>query len=142
MKEDDSFKAQIAQLRADNEDEHILFNSPESLADFEDEEDMRIRVVIRKRPMSRAEITAAGDVDVIHPLDYGSYGKILAYHPRTRVDLTKEIETVPFAFDNCFDETSTNVQIYERTVRGLIPSLFEGQWASIFAYGQTGSGVS
>jgi kinesin family protein 2/24 len=139
-REDDSFKYQIAQLHADNEEEHLLFNSPELLGDDEDDDDMRIRVVIRKRPMSRAEITAAGDVDVIHPLDYGSYGRILAYHPKTRVNLTKEIETVPFSFDNVFDDKSTNLQIYERSVRNLIPCLFEGQWASIFAYGQTGSG--
>jgi kinesin family protein 2/24 len=140
-REDDSFKYQIAQLQADNEEEHLLFNTPgETPDDDEEAGDMRIRVIIRKRPMSKAEITAAGDVDVIHPLDYGSYGRILAYHPKTRVDLTKEIETVPFAFDNVFDDKSTNVQIYERTVRHLIPGLFEGQWASIFAYGQTGSG--
>jgi kinesin family protein 2/24 len=105
-----------------------------------DEEEMRIRVVVRKRPMSKEEVTVAGDVDVIHPLDYGSFGKILVYHPRTRVDLTKEIETVPFAFDHVFDERSSNADIYQRSVRNLIPSLFEGQWASIFAYGQTGSG--
>jgi kinesin family protein 2/24 len=139
-REDDSFKYQIAQLQADNEEEHLLFNTPGEIPDDDGEDDMRIRVIIRKRPMSKAEITAAGDVDVIHPLDYGSYGRILAYHPKTRVDLTKEIETVPFAFDNVFDDKSTNVQIYERTVRHLIPGLFEGQWASIFAYGQTGSG--
>lgn len=138
-RDDDSFKYQIAQLQADNEEEHLLFNTP-ATPDNDEDDDMRIRVVIRKRPMSKAEITAAGDVDVIHPLDYGSYGRILAYHPKTRVDLTKEIETVPFAFDNVFDDKSTNVQIYERTVRHLIPGLFEGQWASIFAYGQTGSG--
>jgi hypothetical protein len=92
--------------------------------------------------MSRSEIAAAGDVDVIHPLDYGNYGKVMVYNPKTRVDLTKSIETLPFAFDNVFDETCTNVQIYERSVRHLIPSIFDGQWASVFAYGQTGVSTS
>ena len=64
------------------------------------------------------------------------------YQPKQRVDLTKHVETVPFAFDNAFDSDATNADIYQRSVRNLIPSLFEGQWASIFAYGQTGSGVS
>lgn len=135
-KEDDSFKAQIAQLREENNADHELFVIPR----WDPDEEMRIRVVVRKRPMSRNEIVSAGDVDVIHPLDYGTHGRVLVYQPRTRVDLTKEIETIPFAFDNVFDESANNVNLYERTVRNLIPSLFEGQWASIFAYGQTGSG--
>jgi len=101
---------------------------------------MRIRVVVRKRPLSKFEITAARDVDVIHPLDYRACGRILLYNPKTRVNLTKAIEIIPFAFDNVFDETATNVQIYERTVRRLIPTLFDGQQASVFAYGQTCSG--
>jgi kinesin family protein 2/24 len=62
------------------------------------------------------------------------------YQPKTRVDLTKEVETISFAFDNVYDENSTNTQIYNETIRALIPGLFEGRWASVFAYGQTGSG--
>ena len=136
-KPDTSFKAQIQQLRQDNDGDYELFDRPNDL-DTADPEEMRIRVVVRKRPMSRSEIAAAGDIDVIHPLDYGNFGRVLVYNPKTRVDLTKSIETLPFAFDNVFDETCTNVQIYERSVRHLIPSIFDGQWASVFAYGQTG----
>ena len=88
--------------------------------------------------MSSTETVAAGDVDIIHPLDCSQYGRILVYQPKQRVDLTKSVETISFAFDNTFDCHATNAQIYERSVRNLIPSLFEGQWASIFAYGQTG----
>eukprot|EP00523_Entomoneis_sp_CCMP467_P020264 CAMPEP_0168863604 /NCGR_PEP_ID=MMETSP0727-20121128/19034_1 /TAXON_ID=265536 /ORGANISM="Amphiprora sp., Strain CCMP467" /LENGTH=1102 /DNA_ID=CAMNT_0008918675 /DNA_START=25 /DNA_END=3333 /DNA_ORIENTATION=+ len=132
-----SFKSQIELLREDNDAEHQLFTDTTTL---EEEEDMRIRVVVRKRPMSTDEVVAAGDVDVIHPMDYGAHGKILVYQPRTRVDLTKQIETVPFCYDNVFGEESTNSQIYQRTVRNLIPPFFEGQWGCVFAYGQTGSG--
>ncbi|GKY96424.1 hypothetical protein MPSEU_000601900 [Mayamaea pseudoterrestris] len=137
-KVDDSFKAQIKRLRDDANAEHELFAE----SAVQDDCEMRIRVVIRKRPMSKREVAAAGDVDVIHPLDCGTYGKVLVYQPKTRVDLTKEIETLPFAFDNVFDEVSTNRQLYERCVRNLIPLLFEEEHSgvSIFAYGQTGSG--
>lgn len=136
---DTSFKAQIQKMRQENIQEYELFGRPDANCD-EYEDNMRIRVMVRKRPMSRSEIVAAGDVDVIHPFDYGSHGRLLVYNPKTRVDLTKTIETLSFSFDNVFDETSTNVQIYERAIRSMIPNLFEGQWASIFAYGQTGSG--
>lgn len=140
-----SWKNMIEELRLDNASEYELFGGTEPLTNQHctaNDEEMRIRVVVRKRPMSVSEIAAAGDVDVIHPLDYGTYGRVLVYQPKTRVDLTKQIETVPFAFDNAFDCTVSNSEIYERSIRNLIPSLFEGQWASIFAYGQTGSGVS
>lgn len=138
---DTSFSAQIEKLRESNQEDHDLFGPAATGDDVDSEaDDMRIRIVVRKRPMSSAEIAAAGDVDVIHPMDVGSYGKVLLYQPKTKVDLTRSIETIPFAFDNVFDENSTNVAIYERSVRSLIPCLFEGQWLSIFAYGQTNSG--
>ncbi len=104
------------------------------------EDEMRIRVVVRKRPMSRKEASKKDEVDVIHPLRYADYGRILVYQPKTRVDLTKEVETLPFAFDNVFGENSNNCQIYTETIKPLIPGAFEGRWASVFAYGQTGSG--
>mmetsp|Transcript_14107 Transcript_14107/g.19702 ORF Transcript_14107/g.19702 Transcript_14107/m.19702 type:complete len:1489 (-) Transcript_14107:919-5385(-) len=141
LPEDNSWATQVGQLREDNDHEHQ--NHPDALHNSmpnEEEDEMRIRVIVRKRPMSKKEAAAAGEVDVIHPLDFKDYGKVLVYQPKTRVDLTREVETLPFAFDNVFDEKSNNVQIYERTVRHLIPGVFEGRWASVFAYGQTGSG--
>jgi Kinesin motor domain len=137
---DDSLKTQIASLRSDHAAAYQQSHGQQEPNDDDDDEDMRIRVVVRKRPMTKHEIAAGGDIDIIHPLDHGTHGKILLYQPRTRVDLTKEVETIPFCFDNVFDEQASNMEIYERSVRGLIPSLFQGQWASIFAYGQTGSG--
>ena len=137
-----SFKVKIEDLREDNAEDHEVFLEQQNDDEVpeDDGEDMRIRVVVRKRPMSGKELGRKGSVDVVHPLDYGPYGRMLVYQPKTRVDLTKEIDTLPFAFDNVFDESSTNSQIYERTVRNLIPPLFEGQWGCVFAYGQTGSG--
>jgi kinesin family protein 2/24 len=137
MPEDNSWGAQVARLRADNQAEHELF-AGHCLQP--DDEQMRIRVIIRKRPMSSNEASTGNEIDVVHPLEYNDYGRVLVYQPKTRVDLTKEIEQIPFAFDNVFDESSSNVQIYERSVRNLVPGVFEGRWASVFAYGQTGSG--
>ena len=136
--EADSWRSKVDDLREDNEAEHELFcgQSEQALYDY----DMRIRVIVKKRPGSKTEANLSGGIDVIHPLDYGDYGRILVYQPKTRVDLTKEVETIPFAYDNVFGENSTNVQIYDRSVRNLVAPFFEGQCASVFAYGQTGSG--
>eukprot|EP00980_Cylindrotheca_fusiformis_P004793 scaffold1028_cov135-Cylindrotheca_fusiformis.AAC.3 len=136
--EAESWAQQVGYLREDNTTEHELFC--DQAGDELYEYDMRIRVIVRKRPLSTSELTRSGGIDVIHPLDYGEYGRVLVYQPKTRVDLTKEVETVPFSYDNVFDETSTNVQIYQRSLRSLIHPFFKGQWSTIFAYGQTGSG--
>lgn len=134
----ESWATRVARLREDNDAEHKLFRHHGNHQVYE--YDMRIRVIVRKRPVSKAEASLSGGVDVIHPLDYGDHGKVLVYQPKTRVDLTKEVEIIPFAFDNVFDETSTNQQIYRRSLRNLIHPFFQGQWATVFAYGQTGSG--
>ena len=134
--EDTSWGAQVDRLREENQAEHELFAGHCFQAV---DEEMRIRVIIRKRPMSNSEASNSKEVDVIHPLEYDDYGRILVYQPKTRVDLTKEIEQVPFSFDNVFDENSSNKQIYDRSVRNLVPGVFEGKWASVFAYGQTGT---
>lgn len=135
--EDTSWGAQVGRLREENQAERELFAGHCFQAD---DEEMRIRVIIRKRPMSNAEASNGKEIDVIHPLEYDDYGRVLVYQPKTRVDLTKEIEQVPFSFDNVFDEASSNKQIYDRSVKNLVPGVFEGRWASVFAYGQTGSG--
>lgn len=101
---------------------------------------MRIRVVVRKRPMSTTELSLTGNVDILQVVDCRRYGKILVYQPKTLVDLSRTVETIPFAFDNAFDADTNNAEIYERAIRPLIPGLFAGQWATLFAYGQTGSG--
>ena len=128
---DNSWSSQIARLRQQTTETYET-----ELPQIQEDQDMRIRVIVRKRPMSSQEKTA--DTDVIHPLQYGgSYGKILVYQPKTSVDLTRSVEVVPFCFDNVFDEAASNADIYEQAVRHLIPSVFEeGKWASVFAYGQ------
>eukprot|EP00602_Paraphysomonas_sp_CaronLab_P000228 CAMPEP_0185030702 /NCGR_PEP_ID=MMETSP1103-20130426/17711_1 /TAXON_ID=36769 /ORGANISM="Paraphysomonas bandaiensis, Strain Caron Lab Isolate" /LENGTH=1021 /DNA_ID=CAMNT_0027565921 /DNA_START=233 /DNA_END=3298 /DNA_ORIENTATION=+ len=99
-------------------------------------DDMAIRVVVRKRPVSRSE-TGKGDRDV---LEIRPGGHVLVHEPKTKVDLTKVVETQEFFFDDAFFERDTNELIYARAIRPLVDTAFEGGKASCFAYGQTGSG--
>jgi hypothetical protein len=136
----ESWATKIDYLREDDDAEHELFRDQvEDESQYHEYYDMRIKVIVRKRPLSKSE-SLTGGIDIIHPLDFGSYGKTLVYQPKTRVDLTKEVETIPFAFDNVFNESSTNIGIYNRSLRNLVEPFFKGQWATVFAYGQTGSG--
>ena len=73
-------------------------------AEEEDGYEMRIRVLLRKRPMSNREASDAAQIDVIQPLDFGDHGRVLVHQPKTKLDLAKEVETTAFAFDNVFDE--------------------------------------
>ena len=140
LPEDNSWATQISRLRESfNQDHAEYMMNREAYREDEDYE-MRIRVIVRKRPLSKLEASERGEIDVIHPLDYDDYGRVLVYQPKTKLDLTKEVETTSFAFDNVFNENSNNMEIYSRAVQSLIPGVFRGKWASVFAYGQTGSG--
>ena len=59
---------------------------------------------------------------------------------RQKVDLTKYLEETAFNFDHVYNETSTNEEIYDESIRPLIENAFMGAKISVFAYGQTGSG--
>eukprot|EP01032_Pedospumella_encystans_P016102 gene16102-18386_t len=98
--------------------------------------DMAIRVVVRKRPISKREL-GQGDRDV---MEVGRRGQVLIHEPKTKVDLTKIIETQEFRFDDAFEAHETNEVIYSRTIKHLVSFVFDGGKASCFAYGQTGSG--
>jgi hypothetical protein len=99
-------------------------------------EDMAIRVVVRKRPISVRE-TNNGDRDVmeIYP---GGYVQV--HEPKVKVDLTQYIDTQEFIFDDSFEADENNEDIYKRTIKHLVKFAFDGGKASCFAYGQTGSG--
>ena len=70
------------------------------------------------------ESAGGSDVDALQPLEYNDYGWILVHQPKTKLDLTKEVEMVSFPFDNVFDEKSNNIIIYEKAVQRLIPGKF------------------
>lgn len=97
-------------------------------------DDMPIRVVVRKRPLSRQEIQK-GDRDI---LEIGP-PSVIVHEPKIKVDLTKYTESQEFIFDDSFDTHETNERIYERCIHPLIGTVFTGGKASCFAYGQTGT---
>ncbi|KAG0207489.1 Kinesin-like protein kif24 [Mortierella sp. GBA30] len=95
----------------------------------------KIRVCVRKRPLSNKEIHR-GEKDMANVA-----GRQLAVdEPKVRLDMTKFIERHKFVFDEVFDSDATNEDVYRRTAFPLVQYLFEGGKATCFAYGQTGSG--
>jgi len=96
----------------------------------------KIRVVIRKRPLSKKE-SQRNDADIV---DIRGIQTAVVRESKTKVDLTKYIEEHAFNFDRAFEETATNQQIYFETMRPLVESLFNKAKVTCFAYGQTGSG--
>eukprot|EP01012_Entosiphon_sulcatum_P011897 TRINITY_DN17395_c0_g2_i1.p1 TRINITY_DN17395_c0_g2~~TRINITY_DN17395_c0_g2_i1.p1 ORF type:complete len:712 (+),score=123.08 TRINITY_DN17395_c0_g2_i1:303-2138(+) len=96
----------------------------------------RICVAVRKRPLNRNE-EARSESDICR---IDSTQQLTILEPRQKVDLTKYTEKHTFMFDEVFDEHDTNEDIYERTAKPLVDTVFEGGSATCFAYGQTGSG--
>lgn len=101
----------------------------------EDVQDMAIRVIVKKRPVNRMD--GKGDKDILEIRDGGH---VIVHEPKTKVDLTKVVESTEFFFDDAFTELDTNELIYARAIRPLVNTALEGGKGSCFAYGQTGSG--
>ncbi|KAF9920263.1 Kinesin-like protein kif24 [Linnemannia zychae] len=95
----------------------------------------KIRVCVRKRPLSNKEIQR-GEKDMATV----SGRQLAVDEPKVRLDMTKFIERHKFVFDEVFDSDATNEDVYRRTAYPLVQYLFEGGKATCFAYGQTGSG--
>lgn len=92
--------------------------------------------MVRKRPLNRKEIDAQHQDVVACTSD-----TVFLSEPKLKVDLTRFVEQHRFVFDYAFDESVTNEQLYQTSVRPLIDSVFEDRAkCTCFAYGQTGSG--
>ncbi|XP_031564538.1 kinesin-like protein KIF24 [Actinia tenebrosa] len=101
-------------------------------------ENSKIKVCVRKRPLGGEEVES-GETDVVDTVPSKSMVVISA--PKVAVDLTKYIQKFSFAFDEVFDENTTNRQVYEKTCKPLVNEIFtKGIKATCFAYGCTGSG--
>lgn len=96
----------------------------------------RIRVCVRKRPLSKKEIKR-NEIDIAL---VGGRRTITINEPKVKVDLTKYIEQHTFFFDEVFDSDASNEDVYRRTALPLVEYIFGGGKATCFAYGQTGSG--
>ncbi|XP_003565746.3 kinesin-like protein KIN-13A [Brachypodium distachyon] len=96
----------------------------------------KIKVVVRKRPLNRKEISRKEE-DVI---DVHNSQFLTVHEPKLKVDLTAYVEKHEFCFDAVLDEVVTNDEVYRETVEPIIPIIFQRTKATCFAYGQTGSG--
>lgn len=100
------------------------------------EKKSRIIVAIRKRPLNSVEVeNGFHDAIVVN-----SEKEIELREPKVKVDMRKYTHVHRFFFDEVFSETSTNLEVYNRTAKGLLDTVFEGGHSTCFAYGQTGSG--
>ena len=59
---------------------------------------------------------------------------------RRRPVLSKKHKDLRFAFDRVFDETATQVELFENTTKSIIDGVLDGINCSVFAYGATGAG--
>ena len=96
----------------------------------------KIRVVVRKRPLTRKEGSGA-ELDVIQTVTRRT---LLVHEPKLKVDLTKFCETHRFTVDDAFDQTVDTASLYKVACAPLVSSVFSGTACTCFAYGQTGSG--
>ncbi|TYH33680.1 hypothetical protein ES332_D13G075700v1 [Gossypium tomentosum] len=95
----------------------------------------KIKVVVRKRPLNKKEISRKED-DIV-TVDENA---LTVHEPKLKVDLTAYVEKHEFCFDDVLDEHVTNDEVYRVTVEPIIPIIFQRTKATCFAYGQTGSG--
>uniref|UniRef100_A0A673LVA5 Kinesin-like protein n=1 Tax=Sinocyclocheilus rhinocerous TaxID=307959 RepID=A0A673LVA5_9TELE len=103
---------------------------------FQQIEEHRICVCVRKRPLNKKELTVK-DLDVI---TIPSKDVVMVHEPKQKVDLTRYLENQTFRFDYAFDDSTTNEMVYRFTARPLVETIFDRGMATCFAYGQTGSG--
>ena len=96
----------------------------------------KIFVIVRKRPISKKEITA-GEIDCVSTIN----PKIYVHECKIKVDgITKYIEDHEFYFDNAFSDRETTEDVYSYTVNPVINLILNKGVITCFAYGQTGSG--
>ncbi|ONK80302.1 uncharacterized protein A4U43_C01F16120 [Asparagus officinalis] len=97
----------------------------------------KIKVVVRKRPLNKKEISKKEE-DII---TIESHSNSLTVHEtKLKVDLTEYLEKHEFVFDAVLDEDVSNDEVYHETVEPIVPAIFQRMKATCFAYGQTGSG--
>lgn len=99
--------------------------------------DSKIKVVVRKRPLTRREVER-GDTDILETLDDN---RVILLEPKVRVDLTRYVEEHSFTFDDAFSASDSNADVYTQCIRPLVDVAVDRHChATCFAYGCTGSG--
>lgn len=93
-----------------------------------------IRVCIRQRPLFEKEINA-GHNKAWNLEESGSLTLVAEPTDPAHKNLKRA-----YAFDVCFDETSTNGNVYEKTAKDIVTDVVKGINGCYMAYGQTGCG--
>lgn len=97
---------------------------------------LKLCVCVRKRPIFEKE-KVEGENDAVSCAN----PQIKVHFPKMKVDgITKYIDNHIFTFDNTFNENETSEDLFNYSLKDLIPDLFEQSYVTVFAYGQTGSG--
>ncbi len=122
------FQAMVTEYRQQLDVRLLQMNEPQK--------DLKICVCVRKRPITKKELSKK-DIDV---LTIPNKELVVVHLPKVKVDLTKYIENQKFRFDYGFHESCNNELVYHFTAQPLVLSLFQGNNPMVFAYGQTGSG--
>lgn len=90
-----------------------------------------VKVVIRCRPLSQQEVAdnrlKVVDIDV-------KQNSITCRKPNDPTAVKS------FTFDAVYDQSSTQVGIYDETASIIVDSVLDGYNGTVFAYGQTGTG--
>ncbi|XP_021946834.2 kinesin-like protein KIF18A [Folsomia candida] len=141
----------IPSLSEAKESKNISTNkgSPYADEDAEDRHIDSINVIVRIRPKNR-------DEEVIKPVVYKTSETSLIFDPKEkdtdffykgkrqvlRNDFGKKRpnKNLIFGFDYVYGQDSTNEEIFEISLKGLINKVLEGFNCTVFAYGATGSG--
>ncbi|XP_058519227.1 kinesin-like protein KIF18A isoform X3 [Ochotona princeps] len=107
-----------------------------------------MKVVVRVRPENTKEKTA-GFRKVVHVVDKHillfdpKHEEVTFFHKkkRTNFDITKrQNKDLKFVFDTVFDETSTQLEVFEHTTKPILRSFLNGYNCTVLAYGATGAG--
>lgn len=116
-------------------DEH-RFNA-HMFSDHISANDLRLCVCVRKRPIFEKEILD-GENDAVSCAN----PQIKVHFPKIKIDgITKYIDNHLFTFDNTFNEDESTPDLYQFSLKELLPDLFKSSsYVTVFAYGQTGSG--
>ncbi|RKP23758.1 P-loop containing nucleoside triphosphate hydrolase protein [Syncephalis pseudoplumigaleata] len=93
----------------------------------------KIRVCVRKRPLNKKELSKS-EADIIDVL---SRKRLTINEAKVKLDLSKFTEQHQFIFDEVFESTDSNEDVYKRTALPLVEYVFEGGKATCFAYGKT-----
>ena len=111
-----------------------------------------VKVVVRVRPQNSQEregnyknvVKVIDDYmlafDPKEDADALRFGAVRPVKNRQRTILERRARDLRFAFDRVFDETVSNVEVFENTTKSVIDSVLEGFNCSVFAYGATSAG--